>query len=503
MKETINRLDKFILQDKIKGISDKEIGKKYKVSFKYIEKLITRYNGVAISKLNKIKKIKTLFPKNFKEEKTTFWSFKQRGNWATHSGEYRGNWSPYVPRNVILKYSKQDDLVLDCFCGGGTTLIECKLLGRRSIGIDVNDKAIELARKNLNFEVPQSLFFSSYEPELIIGDARDLSFIEKETVDLICTHPPYANIIRYTDNELGDLSSLNPEEFLEEMKKVAKENFRVLKPNKICAILIGDTRRNKYIIPLGFMLMDVYLQTGFKLKEIVIKQQHNCKTTGFWYKNSIKHNFLLLAHEYLLVFEKPQISSLSCVKEKKHDSKDYELCVKVREINLNKKINKYETTTLWIFKREKLDLQINTNIFKRYSKDNNSILIDISKTKQKNTKKSYDNISLIFIKSSLLDEIVSIEEVNNYLKILKNILEESIKKMCSNGFVIFQAKDIRINGYLEPVAKRIMEIANKFEELKLKEIVIVVEQNNKEKLEKQLTFLEIVHHYLLIYEKKS
>ena len=42
----------------------------------------------------------------------------------------------------------------------------------------------------------------------------------------------------------------------------------------------------------------------FKTKEIIIKEQHNCKATGYWKTNSIKFNFLLLAHEYLFVFKK-------------------------------------------------------------------------------------------------------------------------------------------------------------------------------------------------------
>jgi len=71
------------------------------------------------------------------------------------------------------------------------------------------------------------------------------------------------------------------------MSKVARESFRVLKPGRQCAILIGDTRRNKHVIPLGFKLINVYLDAGFKLKELVIKRQHNCKTTGFWTERSV------------------------------------------------------------------------------------------------------------------------------------------------------------------------------------------------------------------------
>lgn len=89
---------------------------------------------------------------NFKLEMTTVWSFPKRGNWATHSGMYRGNWSPYVPRNLILKFTAEHDWILDQFMGSGTTLIEAKLLNRNIIGIDVNEKAYKITEKNLNFE---------------------------------------------------------------------------------------------------------------------------------------------------------------------------------------------------------------------------------------------------------------------------------------------------------------------------------------------------------------
>ncbi|GAH66106.1 unnamed protein product [marine sediment metagenome] len=123
----------------------------------------------------------------------------------------------------------------------------------------------------------------TYEPELSVGDARNLSLLPDNSMDLICAHPPYANIIHYTDSKEGDLSFLDIDDFLKEMSKVARESFRVLKLGRQCAILIGDMRRKKHVIPLGFKLINVYLDAGFKLRELVIKRQHNCKTTGFWY----------------------------------------------------------------------------------------------------------------------------------------------------------------------------------------------------------------------------
>ena len=88
------------------------------------------------------KAIRKLQPDKFETETTTVWSFPKRGNWATHDSKFRGNWAPQIARNLILRYSKPKDLVLDQMCGCGTTLIECKLTGRNALGFDINPKLI-------------------------------------------------------------------------------------------------------------------------------------------------------------------------------------------------------------------------------------------------------------------------------------------------------------------------------------------------------------------------
>jgi DNA modification methylase len=229
----------------------------------------------------------------------TVWSFPKRGDWATHDAKYRGNWSPYIPRNLLLRYTKEGDTVLDQFAGGGTTLVEAKLLNRNIIGIDINPAAIERCYEKIDFEYPNSGNVTIRQ-----GDARDLSFLRDESIDFICTHPPYANIINYSKDIPGDLSLLSVTKFLEQMKLVSSECYRVLKKGKFCAILMGDTRIKGHVVPMSFDVMKIFEGAGFKTKEIIIKEQHNCKATGFWKTNSIKYNFLLLAHEYLFVFRK-------------------------------------------------------------------------------------------------------------------------------------------------------------------------------------------------------
>lgn len=246
------------------------------------------------------RKITKWAPEDFELEMTTHWSFPKRGNWATHDAGWRGNWSPYIPRNLLLRYSQDKDLVLDQFAGGGTTLVEAKLLNRNIIGVDVNDTALQRCKEKTDFQIEQE----TGTVEIHKGDARNLDFIETESIDFICTHPPYANIIQYSENLPDDLSLLKIKDFLEEMKKVAAESYRVLKNDKYCAILMGDTRQKGHMIPMSFEVMKIFEEVGFKLKELIIKEQHNCRATGYWKTNSIKYNFLLIAHEYLFVFKK-------------------------------------------------------------------------------------------------------------------------------------------------------------------------------------------------------
>ncbi len=270
-------------------------------------------------------RIKEYQPDEFTLEKTTVWSFPDRGDWATHRGDYRGNWAPQIARNLILRYSKPGELVLDQMCGGGTTLVECKLLGRNAIGVDINYEAVMLSLDRLNFTY-KPLDPEYKEPSIRVyhGDARNLDLVEDESVDLIATHPPYANIIPYSKSRKveGDLSQVySLEEYLKGMREIAGESFRVLKSGRFCGILIGDTRKHRYYVPIAFRVMQQFLDVGFILREDVIKVQWYTKTTGRKWAGLAKTaeecwiekpqdkrywtDFYLIAHEHLFIFRKP------------------------------------------------------------------------------------------------------------------------------------------------------------------------------------------------------
>ena len=128
-----------------------------------------------------IKKIKKWEPEDFELEMTTHWSFPKRGDWATHDAKWRGNWSPYIPRNLLLRYSQEGELVLDQFAGGGTTLVEAKLLNRNIIGVDINDVALERCKEKIDFDYEAA----KGRVELHKGDARNLEFISDDSIDFV------------------------------------------------------------------------------------------------------------------------------------------------------------------------------------------------------------------------------------------------------------------------------------------------------------------------------
>lgn len=248
-------------------------------------------------------------PENFEQECTTVWSFPRRWNRITHNSKYRWNWSPEVVRNLILRYSKEGDYLLDPMIGWGTTAIEAKLLNRNLLCYDINPKAIELTKSLLEFPLE-----NCPKIEILHHNATQKNNkLKDESLDFVLMHPPYVDIVKYSEWQIvEDLSNIHDiDTFCDEIEKVAKESFRVLKPGKFCAVLMWDTRRNKMYQPLAFKVMERFLKSWFTLKEDIIKVQHNCKATWFWVKKSKEANFLLIMHEHLFIFQK--ILIINCI----------------------------------------------------------------------------------------------------------------------------------------------------------------------------------------------
>lgn len=260
-------------------------------------------------------------PEELTDVSTTVWSFPKRGSWATHKGDYRGNWPPQMARALILKYTEVGETVLDPMVGSGTTAIEAKLLGRNCIAVDIELGAVMLTLHRLYYlekalkrpKVSEEIGdvgleeIERSEVKVFHGDARRLELIEDESIDLIATHPPYFNIIRYGSE--GNISVMRKlEDYLKALEEIAKECYRVLKKGKYMAMLIGDTRVHRHFVPISHYVLDLFFNVGFILAEEVVKIQHKMKTTReVWRKK--ERDFLLIYHEKLFIFRKPEDES--------------------------------------------------------------------------------------------------------------------------------------------------------------------------------------------------
>jgi len=275
-----------------------------------------------------LNKINDLEPEKWREyEKdnlqfTTVWDSPERDPYGWSIEGVKGNAPIEIPRQCILRFSKEGDKILDPFCGSGSTLLVCARLRRFGTAIEINPKIKKIAEKNLS----QTTLVSEdnewlKNQKIILGDSVKLlkSQFEDESFDLVFAHPPYWNLIKYyeeydsNDNEIkGDLSSLETiDEFNEKTKEIFEGVFRVLKPGKFFCVLIGEAfGKGGEVIPLDYYLTKIGLETKFKLYSKIIKITREATSRrnqmNIMKFRSLRSNFFICMHDYVLIFKKQE-----------------------------------------------------------------------------------------------------------------------------------------------------------------------------------------------------
>ncbi|CAJ0925754.1 8193_t:CDS:10 [Entrophospora sp. SA101] len=233
--------------------------------------------------------------------------------WATHSGtDYHGTWLPQTVRrqisNAILRYTRKNDKVLSNFLGRGTDAIECFLLCRKLVGVDINPAAVALSQCNCSFAIPPNQGITAeHRPIILQADSRSLkgAIFEDESFDHILSHPPYKNCVEYSTHIDGDLSRFaNCKEFAMEMSKVIEESWRLLKFGKRITLGIGDNREHCFYVPVSFNLFRQYINQGFEIEELVAKRQRYCQAFGLGTYLCVQYDFLMFTHEFIATFRK-------------------------------------------------------------------------------------------------------------------------------------------------------------------------------------------------------
>ena len=220
-------------------------------------------------------------------ETTTLWDFPKQnyGNRPHGNNKFQGVTPAFIIWNMVQRYTKPGDLIVDPMAGSGTTIDVCEEEGRKAIGYDIN---------------PQ-------HPKVIKNDSRRIP-LEDNSVDMVFIDSPYGDNVKYSEepNDIGKISAEDPK-FYEELDKVAREIYRVLKPGKVIGWLIGDQWVKRKFTPVGFKIYDILVdKVKFEPIDIIcVTRKNQSSNTGVWHYRAQKFNFFLRGFKYLILVKKP------------------------------------------------------------------------------------------------------------------------------------------------------------------------------------------------------
>lgn len=240
----------------------------------------------------------------------SLWIINKRDRSGEHNAGYWGNFIPQIPNQLIRRYTRENEWVLDPFSGSGTTLIECKRLGRNGLGVELSENIAVTAQEKIKKE--KTVFNSVCK--IINADSTKLDFAEQlttlgiESVQMIILHPPYWNIIKFSEDNADLSNARDIDEFLGMLANVVDNTSQLLDKGRYMALVIGDKYAGGEWIPLGFMAMQEILKRKFKLKSIIIKNFEETKgkmnTKELWRYRALLGGFYLFKHEYIFLFRK-------------------------------------------------------------------------------------------------------------------------------------------------------------------------------------------------------
>ena len=274
----------------------------------YLERL---KKGVTEIKTSKVNDINLNRWKEYTDILTdSLWILDKRDSSGAHCAGYWGNFIPQIPHQLMMRYTKKGEWIVDTFVGSGTTLIECRHLGRNGIGIELNP---EVAR-NADQLIKKESNAHNVKTEIITADSRHVDLKEildkqgVKKVQLMIMHPPYHDIIKFSRNP-NDLSNARTvEEFIKMFCDVVDNTTPYLDMGRYLGIVIGDKYSKSEWVPLGFYIMNEILKRGFLLKSIIVKNFEETRgkrnKKELWKYRALVGGFYIFKHEYILLFKK-------------------------------------------------------------------------------------------------------------------------------------------------------------------------------------------------------
>lgn len=292
------------------AVNSRNLKRKEKISqpdLKVVEKsrvLTKPYNDIDLNRWKEYGHIKT----------DTLWEFPNRAKENGHSYDYHGNYIPQIAQQLYERFTKKNDIVLDLFFGSGTSGIEALNMGRRCIGVELKQEMVDYVSEKFT---PKQLVT---DVNLICGDSASseitdmiqarLDVMGREKAQFLVLHPPYDDIIKFSDKKEDLSNCASTEEFYDLFENVARNGFEKLEKGRFAALIIGDKYSKGQYIPLSFGCMERMNRAGFITKAIIVKniegnEKAKGKQANLWRYRALYGGFYIFKHEYIMIFQKP------------------------------------------------------------------------------------------------------------------------------------------------------------------------------------------------------
>ncbi len=245
----------------------------------------------------------------------SLWIFPNRASGEGHTLDYHGNFIPQIATQTFTRYTKAGEIVLDMFLGSGTSAIEALNLERRCIGVELKPDLVEYVRA----KIPPDRLDS--EVHLIQGNSTAQATVDAVRValadmgethaHLLVLHPPYHDIILFSDRAEDLSNAPDDEAFLDMFETVARHGYELLSPGRFAVLIIGDKYEKGELIPLSFWCMERMNRVGFRSKAIVVKniegnERGKGRTSNLWRYRALAGGYYIFKHEYVIIFQKPE-----------------------------------------------------------------------------------------------------------------------------------------------------------------------------------------------------
>jgi hypothetical protein len=244
----------------------------------------------------------------------SLWQIDSRDRSGGHQLDYHGNFVPQIATQALLRYTREDDVVLDLFLGSGTSAIEAVRLKRRLVGVELKAELVEAVRTKLPPDLLDNRIYvlqgDSAQPETADHIRETLSGMRADHAHLLLLHPPYHDIIQFSA-EPADLSNApDTDSFLDLFEAVARNGFELLERSRFAVLVIGDKYAQGKLIPLGFYCLERMQRIGFRPKAIVVKniagnERGKGRASNLWRYRALAGGYYIFKHEYVIIFQKP------------------------------------------------------------------------------------------------------------------------------------------------------------------------------------------------------